>query len=39
MDFLEERCRHEIDARFDGCRAYVLRISGIIRGVPEDRRG
>ena len=39
MDVLEGGYRHEIDARFDGCRAYVLRVSGIIRGVSEDRRG
>jgi hypothetical protein len=39
MDVLEGGYRHEIDARFDGCRTYVLRGSSSICGVSEDWRG
>ena len=34
-DVLKEY-RYEIDARFDGCRTYVLRGSSSICGVSED---
>ena len=36
MDLLEGVYRHEIDARFDGCRTYVLRGSSSSCGVSED---
>jgi hypothetical protein len=40
MDVLEERCRHEIDARFNGCRAYFLRrSSGISFNLVERAVG
>ena len=36
MDVLEGGYRHEIDARFDGCRTHVLRGSSSSCGVSED---